>query len=166
MSRLVGELIGIQTTKGHNQFGVGLVRWMRSNPHESMRVGLQMIAPNAIAVTATRDSNGSGVRTSGGAAVARIGASRQKCLLLPEVGTSGQPTSIICPSFAFKVGDILSVDDGDNSHDVKLTRLLESSGAITQFQFIYLGQPELPEETDEEDDLGDDADFESLWTTL
>ncbi len=51
---LVGELIGIQSSMSSRQFGVGLVRWMKSNPNENMQVGVQMIAPSAIAVKAMK----------------------------------------------------------------------------------------------------------------
>lgn len=153
---LVGELIGVQSSMANHQFGVGLVRWMKSNPHESMQVGLQMIAPNAIAVTAKHEDQAKG--------------QTHECLLLPEVGTSGQPTSFICPSFPFNVGDLLIIDDKKSTREVKLTRLLESSGAISQFQFVYLDNPELQDKDEtfegDDDDIQDDSEFDNLWTTL
>ncbi|MEN8178972.1 MAG: hypothetical protein ABFS39_10160 [Pseudomonadota bacterium] len=137
----------------NSQFGVGLVRWMKSNPQDSLQVGLQMIAPNAIAVTAKHDNQDD--------------SNSHECLLLPEVGTSGQPTSFICPSFPFDVGDLLTIDDEKSTREIKLTRLLESSGAISQFQFIHLDNQSLPDNDENEDDeLGGDSDFDNLWSTL
>lgn len=150
---LVGELIGVQSAMVNHQFGIGLVRWMKSNPNESMQVGLQMIAPNVIAVTAQHDNQNN--------------STSYKCLLLPEIGTSGQPTSFICPSFPFNVGDLLTFNDAQTSRKVKLIRLLESSGAIAQFQFIYLEHPGLPEsDGNDDDESGDESDFANLWSTL
>jgi hypothetical protein len=149
---LVGELIGIRSSLSHRQFGLGLVRWMKSTLNESMQVGIQMIAPNATAVTAKRINKSS--------------PQPQDCLLLPEVGTSGQPTSLVCHAFPFKVGDLLILDDCGLSHEIKLTRLLESSGAITQFQFIYLDGPRKGKPGTDNNGFGDGEDFEHLWSTL
>lgn len=148
---LVGEVIGVQSSMANNRFGVGLVRWMKSNPLDSLQVGLQMIAPNAVAVTAKHDNNGD--------------STAHECLLLPEVGTSGQPTSFISPSFPFNVGDLLIIEDEKSPREIKLTRLLESSGAISQFQFIYLDNHGL-QNSEEEDDISKDSDFDNLWSTL
>jgi hypothetical protein len=150
---LVGELIGIQSSMSTQQFGVGLVRWMKSNPNESMQVGLQMIAPNAVAMKARKTN--------------QTKQPAHECLLLPEVGTSGQPTSFVCPSFPFKVGDLLTLDEKSNTRKIKLTRLLESSGAISQFQFIYLDQPEFGKKpVDDDAEPEGHVDFENLWSTL
>lgn len=151
---LVGELIGVQqASRANNQFGVGLVRWLMNNQTDSLQVGLQMIAPNAITVTARHHLRG---KTTG-----------HECLLLPEVGTSGQPTSFICPALSFNVGDLVTIDDGQSVREVKLTRLLESSGAITQFQFTYLDNHEEDDPDDEdESDFGRESDFDNLWSTL
>jgi hypothetical protein len=146
----VGELIGVQSAMSPSQFGVGIVRWMRSSENESMKVGIQMIAPNALAITATDSTQGGGIK--------------EQCLLLPEVGTSGQPTSFICASHTFELGKVLSVNDGENSKHIKLTRILESSGSISQYQFIYLDDTSTS--SDEENSDESDTDFDGLWSTL
>jgi hypothetical protein len=146
----VGELIGVQSAMSPSQFGVGIVRWMRSSDHDSMKVGIQMVAPNALAVTATDEND--------------LGGNREECLLLPEVGTSGQPTSFICSSHTFDLGTVLTVNDGENTKQIKLTRILESSGSISQFQFIYLDDTSISSEEDEGDES--DTDFDGLWSTL
>ncbi|MEJ2609607.1 MAG: hypothetical protein P8179_05825 [Candidatus Thiodiazotropha sp.] len=148
----VGELIGVQSAMSASQFGVGMVRWMRSADSESMQVGVQMIAPNALAVTA-RHAEAQNNKM-------------EKCLLLPEVGTSGQPTSFICPSYPFSLGKILLINDGENTQEIKLTRLLESSGSISQYQFIHLDEQAKSSDKDDSDDFDNDSDYESLWSTL
>lgn len=149
---LVGELIGVQSAMANSQFGVGLVRWMKSNPHENLQVGLQMIAPNAIPVTAKHKL--------------RKNQNSHECLLLPEVGTSGQPTSFICPTFPFSVGDLLMIDDGKTTREIRLTRLYESSGAISQFQFTYQDEQGASLREKEDDELTSDSEFDNLWSTL
>ena len=148
----VGELIGVQSAMSANQFGVGMVRWMRRAKDERLLVGVQMIAPNAISVSARQEQDKK--------------AEPQDCLLLPEVGTSGQPTSFICPSYPFSLGNQLEVNEGENLREIKLTRLLESSGSIAQYQFVYLDHTDLPDQDDSDDGFGDDTDFDNLWTTL
>ena len=147
----VGELIGVSDLMSANQFGVGMVRWMRRSPDERLQVGVQMIAPNAMAVTARTEQEKKG--------------ESHDCLLLPEVGTSGQPTSFICPSYPFKLGNELRINEGENLREIKLTRLLEASGAISQFQFVYLDHSDIPDQEEQSDGL-DDTDFDQLWSTL
>jgi hypothetical protein len=145
----VGELIGVQSAMSASQFGVGIVRWMRSSEGDSMKVGIQMIAPNALAITATHAD--------------KVTTYKEECLLLPEVGTSGQPTSFICASHAFDLGTVLLVNDGENNKQIKLTRMLESSGSISQYQFIYLDDTTASESENDDDN---DSDFDGLWSTL
>jgi hypothetical protein len=146
----VGELIGVQSAMSSSQFGVGIVRWMRNSDNDSMKVGIQMIAPNALAITAKDTQQGTG--------------NEEECLLLPEVGTSGQPTSFICASHTFDLGKVLLVNDGENNKQIKLTRILESSGSIAQYQFIYLDDTTLSSEKENDDES--DTDFDGLWSTL
>ncbi len=146
----VGELIGVQSAMSASQFGVGIVRWMRSSDFDSMKVGIQMIAPNALAITATDKE--------------QKAKKIDECLLLPEVGTSGQPTSFICAAHSFELGKVLTINDGENSQEIKLTRLLESSGSISQYQFIYLDNVSSSSESDDEEES--DSDFDGLWSTL
>ncbi|MET0026727.1 MAG: hypothetical protein ABW101_03755 [Candidatus Thiodiazotropha sp.] len=148
----VGELIGVQSAVSASKFGVGMVRWMRSADDESMQVGIQMIAPNALAVTARLAD--------------QQNQKMEKCLLLPEVGTSGQPTSLLCPSYPFSLGKRLLINDGENSQEIKLTRLLESTGSISQFQFVRLEEKTRTSPKEEKNGLDDDSDYESLWSTL
>jgi cyclic-di-GMP-binding protein len=148
----VGELIGVQTAMSVNQFGVGMVRWMRRSTDETLQVGVQMIAPNAMAVSARQEKQKK--------------QTPLECLLLPEVGTSGQPTSFICPTYPFRLGNVLEINEGENLREIKLTRLLEASGAISQFQFVYLDQNEVTINDESPDDGGEDPDFDNLWSTL
>jgi hypothetical protein len=148
----VGELIGVQSAMSASHFGVGMVRWMRHMADGHLQVGVQMIAPNAIAVTAQEENN-------------KL-EDAHDCLLLPEVGTSGQPTSFICPSYAFKLGHELRVNEGENLREIKLTRLLETSGAISQYQFVYLDHTDTTDQDDSDEGFGEDTDFDNLWSTL
>ncbi|MBL3619668.1 MAG: hypothetical protein JMN26_18385 [gamma proteobacterium endosymbiont of Lamellibrachia anaximandri] len=144
----VGELIGIQSASANGQFGVGIVRWIRNTQKNSLQVGLQMIAPNAVAVEAQREN--------------LPNAQTHECLLLPEVGTSGQPASFICPSYPFHVGNKMKLDDGSNNRKIKLKRLLETTGTISQFQFSYLDQVDQSAEGSSDED----SDFDNIWSII
>jgi hypothetical protein len=58
------------------------------------------------------------------------------------------------------------LNEGENLRKIKLTRLLESSGSIAQYQFVYMDHNDLPEQDDSEGGFGDDTDFDNLWSTL
>jgi hypothetical protein len=57
------------------------------------------------------------------------------------------------------------VNEGENLREIKLTRLMEASGAVSQFQFAYLDQSE---SSDSDDSQGEssDSDFDNLWSNL
>ena len=89
----------------------------------------------------------------------------ENCLLLPELEASGQPASLLTPALCFEVGDVLQLDMAGERKQVRLTRLLESTGTFAQFQFVHLDQQPRPSGT--EDEHGDnDKDFDSIWSGI
>ena len=92
-----------------------------------------------------------------------FGSGPQRCLLLPEVTRLGQPATLIAPPLPFKVNDLVLIDDRGKQHLIRLTRIQESTGAFSQFQFLRENHPK--RENSEEIGEGD-TDFENIWTTL
>jgi hypothetical protein len=146
----VGELVGIQSASKTNQFGVALVKWMKHTPKQGLHLGMQLLAPNAVAVELEQNEEEQ-VLTA-------------RCLLLPEVRSSSLSASLITPVMRFREGDLLTLTEGKNTHRVRLHRQIEETGSFTQFLFAYIreegkGQP-LISSDDPDDDYG------SIWPTL
>ncbi len=147
----VGEILGIQSATSEYRFSIGIARWMKNGPRQNLQIGMQVIAPNSVVIQA---------RLTGKSDYNKI---PQKCLLLPELKAAGQPATLITPTLPFKVKDTLWINDGVGQQKVRLTRLLESTGAFSQFQFVYLHDQhdDKAEPTDEVD-----KDFDNIWSML
>lgn len=144
----IGEIVGIQSATKSGQFGIGITRWMKNSSNQGLQVGLEMIAPSSTAVQVFIEDKDSY-------------SSTQKGLLLPELVASGRPASLIIPTLPFKVGNTLRIIDGDREQEIRLTRLLESTGAFAQFQFIYQGNDDKGKHND-----GSDEDFDNIWSAI
>ncbi len=119
----IGELVGIQSPNNPSNYGLTAVRWMRNDPDLGLLVGVQLIAPNAFAVSAIESD--------------RRRRTPTKCLLVPELKSAERPASLITPIMPFKVGERLHIRHGDTEQGVRLIKLLEFTGAFAQFQFEY-----------------------------
>ncbi|MEJ1341510.1 MAG: hypothetical protein RPU64_05040 [Candidatus Sedimenticola sp. (ex Thyasira tokunagai)] len=147
----VGEILGIQSATGQHQFSIGITRWMKNGPRKNLQIGMQVIAPNSVAIQA---------RLAGKSDYSKI---PQKCLLLPELKAAGQPATLITPTLPFKVKDSLWINDSVGQQKIRLTRLLESTGALSQFQFVYL-HDQNEDETEESNEM--DEGFDNIWSML
>ncbi len=147
----VGEILGVQSASGQNQFAIGITRWMKNGPKQHLQIGVQVIAPNSLAIQ---------VRPAGKSDYNKI---QQGGLLLPELKAAGQPATLVIPTLPFKVGNTLWIDDSVGHQMVRLTRLLESTGAFSQFQFIYLHDQS---EKEAERDDGEKEDFDNIWSMI
>ncbi|MCB1758163.1 MAG: hypothetical protein KDI68_00080 [Gammaproteobacteria bacterium] len=148
----VGEVLGIQVSANEGRgFRIGLSRWLRNIPGDSLQVGLEIIglASSAVDLKKLADTGSVPVSTKG--------------ILIPQMPASGKRATLITPSMPFSVGDRLLLMESDRSTEVQLTRLLESTGAFSQFQFSY-GSNQSPEERSKAQNTSND--FDSLWSTL
>jgi hypothetical protein len=154
----VGELVGIrerrEDVEGRRDWGIGVVRWMRSATPETMEVGVQMLAPHGHGVAA-RICNEQ-----------RRCGEYMSCLLLPELAPIQQPETIVTPAFVAGFTDRLQVLDGGLERSVHLAKILETTGAFARFEFERLSDEEHPQEQarDEVTDL--DREFSSVWSEL
>jgi len=146
-----GEVLGFRSFSEKHQFGIGISRWLKNIPGEGLQVGLEMVSLNSTAVLASFAEND------------EFSSGPQRCLLLPEVTRLGQPATLIAPPLPFEVDDLVLVDNRGEQQLIQLTRIQESTGAFSQFQFVFKNQP-IPENSEETDE--DDTDFENIWTTL
>ncbi len=121
----IGEIIGIQSTNNPSQFSIGVTRWMKSIPTEGLQIGIEMIALH-INIALVRHMNSPSSKNQ-----------NPEALLLPEQTTSEQPDSLIVHALPYRVNDSVWIDDGRVKRRARLTRLLESTGAFSRFQYTY-----------------------------
>ena len=145
----IGELIGIRSVSERYQYSIGMVRWMQKSAGNNLHIGIEILSPSSSAVLTRCTSK------------ANHAVQTHKAILLPELTTSGQPTSLIVPTIPFNLGDIIWIEEGTNKQQIRLTRLLETTGAFALFQFTILAR-----ENELSNDLDEDNDFESIWSTL
>lgn len=148
----VGELVCLQETdRQHvNNWGVGVIRWMKSADNDGLELGVQMLAPNAVAVAAKTSKDDQHF------------SANQRCLLLPEIGAIQQPATLLLPALTSQVGGTVVINIHNKEHRVRLTKMLENTGTFCQFHFAPLqAQPRTSDGTQPES-----KDFDSIWSTI
>ncbi|MBZ0072594.1 MAG: hypothetical protein WCY26_05925 [Thiohalobacteraceae bacterium] len=140
----VGELLGLRESTDLDSFhlGLGVVRWMKVAA-EGLELGVEMLAPGAVAVGAKK--RGAGEYT--------------RCLLLPAIEALDQPATLLTAALPYRVGDHLLVNSHGKELRVELTKLVENTGIFAQFQFHPLHHGAGT-------DAGTRDDFEALWELL
>lgn len=147
---LVGELIGMQDDDEENpgRWSIGVIRWMKSPDPEQLELGVQKIAPYAIAAAIARD------RTH--AAPERI-----RSLVLPERINAGQPVTLVVPN-TYDVGDTVALEIDGERRNVRLVKLLESTGSYAHYRFKEMRRNDRSNDPDED---GVER-FDKLWKSL
>ena len=146
----VGEILGIQSPSNKRQFSIGISRWLKNIPGLGLQVGMELISPKSIAVTAVVADD-------------EFPAAPENCLLLPELEASGQPASLVAPALSFKLTDRLLVRLEGEQKRIRLTRLVESTGTFAQFHFVYLENDPGQDALQDEDDS---KDFDNIWSGI
>jgi len=128
----IGEIVGIKETgqDGGNTWRIGVVRWMQYLRHQGLKLGIQILSPNATTIQSR---------------LLKGRASKKKeysCLGLPEMKAMHQPASILTPALHYKVGDALILNNQGNLMNVQLTRLVENTGNFARFQYAPLNTRE------------------------
>ncbi len=122
---IVGELIGIQSASDHSQFSVGIVRWLKHMPEVGLQLGFEIISPTTEAVTIHITANGKQL------------SSNHKCILLPKNSGANRPATLLLPVLNVHAGEEIEIEQDGNKRIAKLTRLLESTGTFSQYEFRY-----------------------------
>ena len=127
----VGELIGLREQSDPDSFHwrLGIVRWMKSVDKRGLELGIQMLSPGAAAIGASPEN------CSGGGDDRLV-----RGLLLPEVASINQQSSLLLPSPPFLLGNTALIDINGKALRVKLTKLVENTGSFAQFQFATLNE--------------------------
>jgi hypothetical protein len=126
----VGELLGIREESDPDTFHwrLGVIRWLKFAGKQGLELGVQMLSPGAVGIAARPDRK---IRSDN--------ADYTRGLLLPEIASIQQRTTLLLPSPPFKVGDTVIANCHGKDVRVKLTKLVENTGSFAQFQFESLG---------------------------
>ncbi len=146
----VGELVCLQEIDSR-QWGMGVIRWMKSADQDGLELGVQMLAPNAVAIAAKTSRDGKNF------------SAYQRCLLLPEIRTIQQPATLLLPALTSQVGSTVIINIHNKEHRVRLTKVLENTGTFGQFNFV----PMESETTGNKDGTtATPKDFDSIWSLI
>jgi len=121
----VGELAAYRFTAGQGPaWRIGAVRWLRQGDSGTVEMGIKNLADRAIAI--------------GAKGIAGVGAHSEyfRALLLAGDGAA----TLITPAAIFDVGSELLINDRRQLRRVRLTRLLLSTRAFTQFEYASARQ--------------------------
>jgi len=152
LSALVGELIGMQEMDEYNKsrWSVGVVRWMKSRDGKQLELGIQKLAPYAIAAAVRQE---------------RTGKMRefQRALVLPEIKNTSQPVTLLAPNL-YAAGDTLGLGIDSDMKTIQITKVLETTGAFSHFQFKDSKKPERSRDPANEDESK--WNFDNVWSSL
>ena len=166
----VGEIIAISHETGNKEgyWFVGTIRWLKCVTTNKVQIGVQIIAPNAIAVsTAKFVSMNEGMKS--------------RAIMLPAIPILKQPKTLITTALGYETSDQVMLDEyrliNSNITSVKtkivLLETLEISSHFSRFKyslaedFYSTTTKSAPDKTANDTlSLDSDSDFDSIWDDL
>ena len=167
----VGELIAISHEAENKQgyWFVGTIRWLKCVKTDKIQIGVQIIAPNAIAVSTAKF-------------VSMQEGMKSRAILLPAIPILKQPKTLITTGLGYEVRDQVMLDEyrliNSNITAVKtkvvLLDTLEISSHFSRFKYTlaeeFYGTNTKKISSDKPADetlsLDSDTDFDSIWDDL
>ncbi len=119
----VGELVALEHKKGEKTFKVCVLRWLKTDHHNEMEIGISFVADSAHAI-AVKAVSGAGQ-----------GGDYFRALLTPDKNPRKNPTTLITPPTLYDTSTTLLVNMKNDMFHVRLTHLLESSTSYSRFRF-------------------------------
>jgi len=118
----VGDMMGIRGGEnGH--WEIAVIRWIKTADQETVSVGLQRLAPHAVAVAINvLDAEGKDTKF-------------KPALLLPTMPALKQPATIVAEKSSVSIGSHFFVDNGFQLSEAKVTKIIESTSAFERFEF-------------------------------
>jgi hypothetical protein len=150
----VGELVGIRRHQNRksNEWGIGVVRWMKFSSSRTLRMGVEMITPKVAAI---------GIR-----AVSQADSPYQRCLMLPEIPAIHQPTTLVTSPAPWRTGQYVSINLMGKERQIQLTSVRQTTGLFTQFQFVVLNHHTQEKAHTERGRWEIDNDFTKIWSSM
>lgn len=155
-----GEVIALKDHRTAHWL-VGAVRWLKQPAHTTVRAGIELLSPNAIACSATVVHKKS------------PSSDALRVIELPAISTIGQKATLLTPVTGFHEGDKIQLSYLHNKIKAKLVKRIASSPSYHQFIFEQLMQ-----DSDMKTDSGNSAhkakplpssandDFNNLWNLI
>lgn len=147
----IGELIGIKDSGKDNQtnISIGVIRRIRDSEN-GIELGIQKLAPCAQPVATSKYN------------VSKSNQRYVRSLILPEVKSLQQPITLITHDI-HKLNDNLIIAKHGYRLRVKLTKLVESSGVFSRFEFQVIKLMN----TDKNYSTADsDSGYEDVWSLI
>lgn len=116
----VGDLVSLKNSADPG-WSIGVLRWA-SNKDKQLDIGTQLIAPEAIPI---------GARAANQEVFEPV-------LLLPELPTLNQASSIISKCGMYSPARIMELEESGKISRVMATKLIERTNSFERFQFSYL----------------------------
>ncbi|OQX31547.1 MAG: hypothetical protein B0D96_04450 [Candidatus Sedimenticola endophacoides] len=148
----VGELIAVQNPGAGRTFSIGVGRWIRNTPAEGLQIGLELIAPSCQAVHLRY-------------AEPLRELERQHAALLLPIGLSQKLVAglLVVPALPFKLHDHLWLEQAHGRQKIELTKVRESTGAFSLFEFKKSHDLH---NTGASEEQTDEANFDTIWDML
>ncbi len=168
----VGEIIAIShdEDKKEGYWFIGTIRWIKCDQSDKVQIGVQVLAPNAIAVsTAKYSSMKEGIKS--------------RAILLPVIPVLNQPKTLITTGLGYEIRDQIILYEyrlvNANITSVKTKVILLDTLEVTPHFSRFKYQPteeffgtgkktpvSLLEEKDDTLSLDGDSEFDSIWDDL
>ena len=147
-----GEILAIRETSSQ-PWSIAVIRWIRHAKKKGTQLGIELLAPNAQPCAVQL--------------LYRTGAPSEylRGLLLPELNSIGQPSTLITPRLPFQSGQKVSLRYSDTETKSILKNCIASTASFNQFEMSpAVALTNLTASINPKSDSEDD--FDSLWPTL
>lgn len=155
----VGDLIGIGANDNTSGFSLGVVRWLRSLDQSDLEIGLEIISNQVKAAKVY-------TAIAEGKVPLRNRRDPTPGLLIGSLQKTGrkEKPSLILASASYDLGAHFWLEEPGTAKPslIRLSRLIDFSGAFAQFAFDYVkkADSDTPAENSER------SEFETLWKSL
>jgi hypothetical protein len=138
-----------QTNGRAGRWSIGVIRWLKFNQDKSLQMGIETLNPNSAAV---------GIR-----ATSMPEAPLQRTLMLPELKNLKQPPCLITSPVPWQEGYKITINILGKEITATLTKLVQSTGLFSQFQFEINPQNKPAEKLKKVDK---EKDFSHIWSSI
>jgi len=152
-----GELLGVKENANDKDWAIGVFRWASQISADKVRVGIELLAPNAIAC--------------GAQIIPKTGEPSDfiRALQLPELKAINQDSTILTPAIVFQPGYKINVNCDGLTFKAQLQSEIASTAAFSLFSFKILNQQSLSSKAlasnEEQNDNVIDI-FDNIWNKL
>lgn len=118
----VGDIMGVRADN-QAHWEIVVVRWIKNTDTETVSIGLQRLAPDAVAIEINvLDKEGKETRF-------------RPALLLPALPALKQPATIVAEKSSLSRGQKFFMDNGYQMNEAQAIRIVESTTAFERFEF-------------------------------